>query len=722
MRKTTDQYAVSGNHSQLSRREFLGLAGTVPMLWSKNAMGGVLAPPIRPSLTTDTPVDRTEAVTRAIDFYRPPQLSLMVGFIKDPEHSKFSLREFAETVGKNFDARALATRAKKAGIVDIIWYDKWIDGLVYHKTQTTTFMTGRDFLAELAPECKRVGLKLIVYFNIFFDGNPEFAQWACTDQRGRPIAFPEPWRDNLLSMYSPFREKALQQIHEIMVNYNPDGLWLDNPHFPTLSYDQWTQEAFRKLYGKSMEEASSVERGRFAVDSMSGWLKDVAAYARKIKPNTLITNNSALEPLNSGPRLAAGMAEPSDYLSKELHTLKLQQEYVPVLSEFEKPAEAGYLISDDWFSPMNAGAVRTMKSEDEVRRALATTLGGGINIYFAIALGHDGTTDEGTLQLLDLAGAWLDKRRPFMESARGFNDVGIVLGTADPDDLSWPGGPDAYGEEILELEIGLRKAGYLPCRLITCAHLQRWDEIPEGMRALILPDRVNLSAADREKVRSFVERGGKVIAFGRGAGLGRSETVPQADNIFGVRVGGYLEPFARASRSWSLRLEGEAKAIAFEAPIILTHPTSAHTVLWAEGVIKGSIPCLTVNQFGKGHAYFAPVPESAFFHAPSVLDYLWKKSIGEPVWKGSDNQGQYTVHFRRQKGRTVIHVVYDLSQRYVMDHRYPPEYVQLQINAEVIPFQTARIVPQNQIVQISDGGAWKSFEIYPDPDVTILLE
>jgi len=316
MRKTINKCPSSGSHPHLSRRGFLGLAGAVPMLWSENAMGGVLAPPIRLSLATDTPVGGTDAVNRAVDFYRPPQLSLMVGYIKDPEHSKFSLRQFAETVGKNFDARALATRAKKAGIVDIIWYDKWIDGLVYHKTQTTTFMTGRDFLAELAPECKRVGLKLIVYFNIFFDGNPEFAQWACTDQRGRPIAFPEPWMDNLLSMYSPFREKALQQIHEIMVNYDPDGLWLDNPAFPTLSYDQWTQEAFRKLYGKSMEEASSVERGRFAVDSMTGWLKDVAAYARKIKPNTLITNNSAFEPLNSGPRLAAGMAEPSDYLSR----------------------------------------------------------------------------------------------------------------------------------------------------------------------------------------------------------------------------------------------------------------------------------------------------------------------------------------------------------------------------------------------------------------------
>ena len=720
--RTTRKYTMSGSHSQLSRRGFLGLAGTAPILWSGNTESAVVAASSGLSPATNRSDERADAVKSGIEFYRPPQLSLMVGYIKDPEHTQASLRQFAETVGRNFDARALATRVKNAGLVEIIWYDKWIDGLVYHKTQTTSFMTGRDFLADLAPECKRLGLKLIVYFNIFFDGNPEFAQWSCTDQRGRPIAFPEPWSENIQSMYSPFRGKALQQVNEIVVNYDPDGLWLDNPTFPILSYDPWTQEAFRKIYGKPMDEASATERGEFAIDSMTGWLKDVAAYARKIKPTMLITFNAAFEPLTSGPRLAVGMAEPADYLSKELHTLQLQQEYAPIFSEFEKPAEGGYLISDDWFSPLNAGAVRTMKSEDDVRRALATSLGGGINLYLAIALGHDGTTDEGTLQLMDQAGAWLEMRRPFLQGAKGFNDVGIVLGTADPADLRWPGGPSNYGAEVLKLEASLRKAGYLPCRLMNCAHLQQWDEIPPGMRTLILPDRVNLSAADREKVRGFVEHGGKVLAFGRGGGLQRSDTVPQVHDIFGVRAGGYFEPVAWAGGSWKLQLEKAGEAIDFKGPMILAHPTSGQTVLWANRDLAGSIPCLTVNQFGKGHAYLATVPESAFFATPSVLDYLWKETIGDPVWKGSDNRGPYTVNFTRQEKGTLIHVVYDLSQRYVMDHRYPPEYIRLQINTDVVPFQTARLVPQDQVVPVATSGAWKSLEIYPDPDVAILLE
>jgi len=139
------------------------------------------------------------------EFYRPPQLTLMIGFIKDPQHKNFTLEEWAKGIGKNFDAPRLVARAKQAGVVQIIWYDKWIDGLVFRKTQTTSFVTWRDFLAELAPECRRHGIKLVTYFNTFYDGNPEFAQWACVDQRGRPIPFSPFWPLNLLSMHSPFR-------------------------------------------------------------------------------------------------------------------------------------------------------------------------------------------------------------------------------------------------------------------------------------------------------------------------------------------------------------------------------------------------------------------------------------------------------------------------------------------------------------------------------------
>ena len=123
------------------------------------------------------------------EYYRPPQLTLMVGFIKDPQHQNFTVPEWAKDIGENFDAARIAERCKRAGVTQITWYDKWIDGLVFHNTKTTSYHTERDFLAELAPECRKRGIKLVIYFNTYYDDNPEFAAWACVDQRGKPISF-----------------------------------------------------------------------------------------------------------------------------------------------------------------------------------------------------------------------------------------------------------------------------------------------------------------------------------------------------------------------------------------------------------------------------------------------------------------------------------------------------------------------------------------------------
>ena len=134
------------------------------------------------------------------EWYRPPQLSIMVGFIKDPEHGNFTVKQWADGIGGRFDAAQFVERAHRAGVAEIIWYDKWIDGLVFRKTKTTGYVTERDFLAELAPQCKKHGIKLVIYFNTFYDGNPEFQQWAAVDQRGTPIPFSPNWPLNLLSI------------------------------------------------------------------------------------------------------------------------------------------------------------------------------------------------------------------------------------------------------------------------------------------------------------------------------------------------------------------------------------------------------------------------------------------------------------------------------------------------------------------------------------------
>ena len=660
----------------------------------------------------------------AAEYYRPPQLTLMVGFIKDPQHKNFTVPEWAKGIGQNFDAARIAERCKRAGVTQIIWYDKWIDGLVFHKTRTTSYQTERDFLAELAPECRKRGIKLVIYFNTYYDGNPEFAAWACVDQRGKPIPFSPFWPENLLSMYSPFRDKALEQIRELFEDYHVDGIWLDVPTYAGLSYDRWTREAFRKQFGREMDGAAALERERFWIESSVNWNREVAGFVRKLNPAATVTTNGAIDPVSQGPMRAMGMGEPLDYFSTELHTINLQQKYAPTLGETNKPFEGGTLISDDWFTPLHSGPLKTSKSSDQMHVELASLFTAGLNVYLAVTLGHDGSLDEGTMQLVDYSGEWLRARRPWLEAAEELADVAVLLGTADPKELLWPGGGAGYDDELAKLEANLRANGYLPHRLVNCAGSRKYEGIPATARTVIVPDRAQLIPSDAEMLDAFVRRGGKVLAFGRGMGLAGTEGSNPAAPMFGIHNAGYVLP------DWvgSFELDWKNEILSLKGPILAVTPTSAEAVLWASVWTSGEMPLFTRNRVGNGMAYALATTESALEDKPDLLRYIWAETIGDPLWKVEVNPQRYLVRIRRQKQRYVLHVIDSLttkegpmSEAYDTP-RYRPLYTKITINTERIPFQKATVVPDNRPLQVSTEGAWKTMEIYPDPELTIMLE
>ena len=663
----------------------------------------------------------------AAEWYRPPKLTVMIGFIKDPQHKNFSVKQWAAGIGEKFDGAAIAERCRRAGVTQIIWYDKWIDGLVFRRTKTTSYTTGRDFLGALLPECKRRGIKLVTYFNTFYDGNPEFAQWAVTDQRGKPIPFSRFWPENLLSMYSPFREKALEQIRELVVDYGVDGIWLDVPGYAVMARDRWTREAFQKRYGKDMDDATMAERWRFSNDSAVNWNREVAAFVRKLNPKVTVTTNEAVDAVVEGPARAAGMAAVVDYFSTELHTPELQLTRTVYLRNAAKPFEAGTLISDDWFTPLHSGPVKSSKGADEMHIELASVFSAGLNLYLAITLAHDGTLDDYTLSLLDMAGEWLKQRRPYLTGASDMTDVAILLGSPDANAPEWPGGAEAalnrangpissdYNTQLMGLEQHLIRSGYLPKRLLHLPPLQTCEGIPEGVRAVIVPDRAQLTAADREAVERFTRSGGTVIAMRRGGALASANTPEprRAAAIFGVSGAG------DAAAGFTVLLD---PAEDVRGPVAHIKPVSATPLLWANHPRTGDMPFLTRNAAGSGRAFLIGSPEWALVEKTGILDYLWKEAIGDPVWRVTVNPERYTVRVRRQPGRYVVHVIDNPAAREGPMARYRPLYTRLALNSRLLRFEKATIVPDGRTLQVAADGVWKTMELFPDPELTIVLQ
>jgi len=129
---------------------------------------------------------------------------------------------------------------------------------------------------------------------------------------------------------------------------------------------------------------------------------------------------------------------------------------------------------------------------------------------------------------------------------------------------------------------------------------------------------------------------------------------------------------------------------------------------------EGDMPLFTMNAVGEGAAYAIPAAEGAFWEAPALLGSIWKETIGEPSWKIDGAPERYTVRLRKQADRYLVHVIDNLSSQ--------PVHATLRINTERVKFENAEMAPERRPLKVSTEGDWKTLEVYPDPELTIVLQ
>ena len=132
----------------------------------------------------------TAAENDRAEFYRPPQLFVMTGFIANttngtwgtdfigfgdwtPEKQVAALAEWNKGLGKDYDPEKEFLAFKRAGATGIIFYDKWHDGLVPHDTKLTGYKTERDLVGPTLRAARKLGLKTVVYYSVGLDSNPD---------------------------------------------------------------------------------------------------------------------------------------------------------------------------------------------------------------------------------------------------------------------------------------------------------------------------------------------------------------------------------------------------------------------------------------------------------------------------------------------------------------------------------------------------------------------
>ena len=452
-------------------------------------------------------------------WHKAPTLSVMTGFIYQPL-KPYTIQQWMGNLGNKFDADQWVKDFKEVGASHLVFYDKWIDGLVFHDTKTTGFKTRRDFVRELAAACQRGGLPLVLYFNAVSDGNPEFDPWSLLDKQGKPIVFGPGWPTRYQTLHSPFRAKCLEQVREILGNYGPiHGIWHDifRERFNTTS--EWTARGYQKMFGEPFEKASPQRLAEFNARTLAGYLEDVEKIRREQRQEQCVyTANGSGSAFLGGGVWTKHVGSRLQYLFNEGHSFQKNEQLARMAWALPKPLDINLLLVSSWFAPLEDTPPPASLTVAQAIAATAIVVCQGAGVNFALTPGHDGRFGE-DVQRAKAVGAWFRKLQPWLEGAQPAADVGIVHGPV----------ANAFSDTLARVGV-----------------FSRWiapDQPLPTCRAIVVPPQSRLD----ERLNRYVKDGGTLIAFGN--------VGPLAD-VFGVRVKGNVR-FATKLRGATVKVDSE---------------------------------------------------------------------------------------------------------------------------------------------------------------------
>lgn len=651
-------------------------------------------------------------------FYRPPQLFVMTGFIANttsgtwgsdavgsgewsPQKQLAALAEWNKGLGKDYDPDTELLRFKQAGATGIIFYDKWHDGLVPHDTKLTNYKTERDLVGPTIRAARKHGLKVVVYYSVGLDSNPEpkFKDWVCLDAQGRPMgrAFPTDW----LSFHSPYRQYVIDHLVEILRLHGPfDAFWLDLYIQPAPSYDRYTKAAFQKRYGKPLESGARTEHVEFEVETRREFLLDIRKAITAIQPGMAFTYNSSGRADMVQPRLIERVDKLVDYFSMEGHTWAGIDRGATGGHNADRPGEVGMLISSSWYVPMEDTAPPPAMTPDEAVASAAWAFVRGANVYGAMTPGHSGRFDQTSdVKLLGAIGAWLGKHRAWIEGAVPYSEIGVVRGVHAPALLEIPSAaefwPMTYARASSRgvrsdgnIDKVLRDIGYFS-EVLGSAFPRRAEDF-SNHRLLVLPENSVFDGALAEKVREYVRAGGKLLAFGNASRLdpqGKRRPNFALHDVFGVNLIGELPGYKR------MRLlpgSGLSAPLRVNPGGLQVTPTTARVL--AQWQSAGDAPAILENRFGQGSVLYVTADQDSCLQSKALMEELAGRLIGSPAVKVQGAR-EYAVLMNRRGDDLILY----LFNRSTGSRAYaesgmtpgsmdliPPEPVQISVDTRVL--------------------------------------
>jgi hypothetical protein len=445
---------------------------------------------------------------------------------------------------KRADAERLAEQAAEMGAESLMVYAMTNTGFTLYKSQfAPKFKNLPDnFLGDFLDACHKRKLKTVLYYSLCWQRieDLDHPDWAELDEQGKAKSsdttrYGFMGKINHLCINTPFRDLALRQVKEIAERFAFDSWFIDIFDIFDMSgcYNPACLRAWKDRTGEDLPRPLTPEILPYYLDfkvdthrSLYRAIKEQlkAATGREVP----ITHNDQLDYVDdtyifheSNPR---GVDYYETTVSAKAYRARARGRELQMLPH----------LNNDYLDYVNAPLTK-------VRWQMATITSHNASVMWGQQANVDGTVDAATVRLAKEAYKVADRLIPKVKGTVPYAEVAVLSNERNELLTEGRGYDDFYAASKLLIDL------HWPYDVVTANPLIA-DDLA-AFRLLIVPDVEFLSAADRQVVLDYLEKGGNVFFCGRCAIVDEYGKPHAAANFGLVKIAqetnaprGYIKP------------------------------------------------------------------------------------------------------------------------------------------------------------------------------------
>ena len=473
-------------------------------------------------------------------------------------HLDFHTSEHIEGIGSKFSREQFQTALKTGHVNSITLFAKCHHGWAYYPSETCEMHPHLDFdlLGEQIAAAHEIGVKTPVYISAGLDekmarrhhewlyrNNDESIEWA------HDFSVPGYHR---ICMNSPYLDYLLAQVEEVTEKYDCDEIFLDIVG----AFPCHCQYCRKIMEDRGLDSNDQENAYRLGIETYLNYTRRVREAVDKHKPGLPVFHNAGH--IQCGHR---NFCHANTHLELEsLPTGSWGYDHFPMSAAYARTLGMEFSGMTGKFH-LSWGEFGGFKHINALRYEAALSIANGARVSVGDQLHPLGFMEPATYKLIGKAFAEVEQKEPWLDGVESVADIAILSqealfyvqhpGEIPPGRLSWMG---TTGANRILLE-----GKYLFDIVDTEGDFDKY-------KVIILTDDSKLDSVTEERLREFVDNGGKILASGE-------STLRLDGSGFAFDLGAKYEGACEYNPAY-LRPDFEMEGL-FGAAYVIYQPTTA---------------------------------------------------------------------------------------------------------------------------------------------------